>query len=188
MNFFQNRSDFNHYIRIQIWMLFPAVLLCGVLFFTRHSGWYLLAPIATVPLAYLFSQLVRATGDGAVNVLYGMGRGKQIYSKSLLFDADMEKANALRRDGKFPEAIALYGKIIGLSPDRAEPLFEMANTYRLAQEKEKARAIYMKVLAGFAESLGTEHYIISESRTRARELSPGYKATGERPKVIDSSS
>jgi len=131
--------------------------------------------IATIPFAYLLFQMMRLTADGSVNVLYGMGRGKQIYSKSLLFDADMEKANAVRREGNLPEAILLYKKITELAFDRAEPLFEMANTYRLAQEREKARALYIKVLAGFAKSLGMEHYIISESRTRARELAPKIK-------------
>ncbi|MCX5859944.1 MAG: hypothetical protein NT056_08640 [Proteobacteria bacterium] len=136
--------------------------------------------IATIPFAYLLFQMMRLTADGSVNVLYGMGRGKQIYSKSLLFDADMEKANAVRREGNLPEAILLYKKITELAFDRAEPLFEMANTYRLAQEREKARALYIKVLAGFAESLGMEHYIISESRTRARELAPKIKMMGDK--------
>ena len=188
MNLFQNQSDYNHYIRIQIWMFLPALIISVVLAKTQHSGWYLLAPIATIPLAYLLFQIIRATADGSVNILYGMGRGKQIYSKGLLFEADMEKANSVRREGNLPEAILLYKKIIELAPDRAEPFFEMANTYRMAQEGEKARAIYMKVLAGFAESLGMEHYIISESRTRARELSPEFKATSDRPKVIDGGS
>lgn len=185
MNLFQNKSDYNHYFRIQWFSFLAAVPICIVLSYTLHSGWYLLGPIATIPFAYLLFQMMRLTADGSVNVLYGMGRGKQIYSKSLLFDADMEKANAVRRDGNLPEAILLYKKITELAPDRAESFFEMANTYRMAKEKEKARALYIKVLAGFAESLGMEHYIISESRTRARELSPEFKATGERPKVIE---
>ena len=185
MRLFQNRSDFNHYFRIQWFSFLAAVPICIAISYTQHSGWYLLRPIATIPFAYLFFQMLRTTADGSVNVLYGMGRGKQIYSKSLLFEADMEKANSVRREGHLPEAIALYGKIIELAFDRAEPLFEMANTYRLAQEREKARALYIKVLTGFAESLGMEHYIISESRTRARELSPEFKVTGERPKIID---
>ena len=185
MRLFQNRSDFNHYFRIQWFSFLAAVPICIAISYTQHSGWYLLGPIATIPFAYLLFQMMRLTADGSVNVLYGMGRGKQIYSKSLLFEADMEKANSVRREGNLPEAILLYNKITELAFDRAEPLFEMANTYRMAQEKEKARALYIKVLAGFAESLGMEHYIISESRTRARELSPEFKVTGERPKIID---
>lgn len=160
-------------------MFLPALLISVVLAYIRHSGWYLLAPIATIPLAYLFFQMIRLTADGSVNILYGMGRGKQIYSKSLLFDADMEKANALRREGNFPEAILLYEKIIELAPDRAEPLFEMANTYRMSQEGEKARAAYIKVATRFAESLGREHFFVRESRDRARRLAPEIKVMGD---------
>lgn len=178
MNLFQNTFDFNHYLRIQIWMFLPALLISVVLAYTRHSGWCLLAPIATIPLAYLFFQMLHLTGEGAVDILFGMGRGNLIYSKSLLFDGDMEKANALRREAKLPEAILLYKKIIELAPDRAEPLFEMANTYRMSREGEKARAAYIKVATRFAESLGREHFFVREARDRARELAGRANKTG----------
>jgi tetratricopeptide (TPR) repeat protein len=160
-------------------MLFVTIPLGVVLSLTQHSAWYLMIPIASLPFSFLVYQALGATGEGAVNILFGMGRGQQIYSKSLLFEADMEKANSVRRDGHLPEAIALYEKIAELAPDRAEPLFEIANTCRLAGDRNQARATYIKVAARFAESLGMEHYIISESRTRARELAAPDNKSGK---------
>jgi tetratricopeptide (TPR) repeat protein len=170
MSFFTSDADFSRYLRLQILMLFITIPLGVALLLSQHSFWYLLIPAASFPFSFLLYLALGATGEGAVNILFGMGRGKQIYSKGLLFEADMEKANSVRRDGHLPEAITLYKKIIELAPDRAEPLFEMANTYRLAGDLSQARATYIKVAARFAESLGTEHYIIRESRTRARKL------------------
>jgi tetratricopeptide (TPR) repeat protein len=170
MSLFESGADFSRYLRTQFLLLFITIPLGVILTLSQHSLWYLFIPIASLPFGHLLYLALGTTGEGAVDILFGMGRGQQIYSESLLFDADMEKANVVRRDGYFPEALLMYEKIAERAPDRAEPLFEMANTHRQAGDREKARAIYIKVAVKFGNSLGSEHYIIRESITRAREL------------------
>lgn len=171
MKIISKSEDFHRYLTIQSWA-FSATIIIGIgLSFLKHSAWYLIIlPLASIPVSVVIFLAVHIMEEGSVNLLYGMGGTRSYSSNGGLFEADMWQAHAMRREGRFQEAVELYDEISQKAPARPEPLFEMAEVYRLLEDWNRARAAYTKVVLLFKETLGSDHFYIYEARERGREM------------------
>jgi len=165
-------SDFlSRYLMAQVALLGGAILIGIPLSVLKESNWWFLyLALATIPLSLIAPIFVGVTGEKAVDALYGLKQPPNPYPKSGLFEADMQKANALRREKRYPETLELYGKICQLAPERIEPFFELADTYRLSGDAERAISAYIRVVMLFEKKLGPDYFLISESHLRCRQL------------------
>ena len=167
----KDRDFWKRYRTIQIVLLGSAIFLAIPLSILNDSNWcYLYLPLASIPLSFLAPILVGVTGEKSVDLLYGFKQPPNPYPKSGLFEADMQKANALRREKRYPETLELYEKICKLAPERIEPFFELADTYRLSGDAERAISAYIRVVMLFEKKLGPDYFLISESHLRCRQM------------------
>ena len=165
-------SDFlSRYLMAQGLLLGGAILIAMALSVLEKSNWwYLYLSLATIPLSFIAASFVGVTGEKSVDLIYGLKQPPNPYKKSGLFEADMQKANALRREKRYPEALELYEKISQLAPERVEPFFELADTYRLSSDWDRAASAYVKVVRLFEKKLGPDYFLISESHLRCRQM------------------
>lgn len=171
MKVISESTDFHRYLTIQSWA-FCITIVTGIgVSFLKNSNWYIIIlPLASIPLSLVMFYAFRIMSEGSVNLFYGMGRTRSYSSKGGLLDADMWQAHAMRREGRFQEVVELYEEISQKAPDRPEPLFEMAEVYRILEDWNRARAAYTKVVVLFRETLGSDHFYIYEARRRGKEM------------------
>ncbi len=171
MKIISESMDFHRYLTIQIWVFYAAVPVGIAVSFLKNFVWYLIILILVlIPVGIVIFLVFHIMEEGSVNLLYGMGGAPRSYSKGGLFEADMWQAHAMRREGRFQEAVELYEEISQRAPDRPESLFEMAEVYRILEDWDRARAAYTKVVLLFKEELGSDHFYIYEARRRGHEM------------------
>ena len=151
-------------------MLFVTVPFSIFLAIVLKSFIILVIPFLTFPVALISFHVVNFLGEGTGKLLYGGGSDKKSYAESGFFEADMQKANAKRREKKYEEAIDMYRKIYELAPGKPDPLFELAQTYKMAENWDRARYNYMKLVISFEDELGSDNFFVSESRTQGLKM------------------
>lgn len=174
-------EDRIRFLYIWGWMLFPMIILGGFTAYLAHSILlFLFIASLSYPLAWAGYRLLQASGEGPINLLTGQKKYVKPYTDSLQYDADMQKAGALRREGKREEATDLYRLITLKAPKRPEPLLELADTYRDLEDWEQARAAYFNLSISFEKHLGSDHYLIREAKNRGGEMIRKMKETRAR--------
>ncbi len=163
--------DHNRQLRFFYLIFFGMVLLiiiCFIAPFTSHIGMIIVGLITVPLLSYLLPWLMDLSSTIYTSLIYGFDQPNASYEDQF-YEDDMDKAKRLVREGKWEKAVMAYRAIVQQAPNKTEPRFYLAQSYRRAGYLGLAASEYKKIADSKSE-LGSNHAFVLESERAIQDL------------------
>lgn len=151
---------------------FLLIYFCGVIFvifsFTGSLVVMIFGLCLSLLLSYTLPSFMNFIATTFVSLIYGLDYSDTSYENQFYQD-DMDKAKRLVRKEKWDKAIAAYREIIGKTPKKCEPRFNLAKVYQMVGQLGLAMSEYHKI-KDLKDELGPNHVFVLESERAIEEL------------------